>query len=675
MGGECRVARALAAARRAAAALCGAAARPAPAAAGLEGGGLHCLAIAPPAAGGAPADRLAPDGARLLVPRAASRSALRLVRALIRDWAPPYQLIGIVKRVSDLAPPPAAAAAAAAGGKADDRGVADTLIVKSLSDWLAERCAALDRAAARPPFARASSSTAAAVAARAVADDDDEDDGSVGASDNEKRRAFEELTSVDEVGWIGAVDLTMALNALTGSSTVPLYPTLLASLKAKKVRHPMVGLIYSHAMKAWGAFSGASGPPTAETKTVFDALLELAQGGGDGGEPPASELGGEASAPPRPPDNGGMVSSCALYSLYQRLGLPAEGKLPAKTEAFFKRGERWFASNKAMRQSDPAAAATPSLVALAFSGRSWEMRRIGALSHVASTPFAAAAIEKLSLGGRAPLLGGWTAVGASAPLPLGMLIHLSHQCRHRIFVHLQASILASGGKEDDGSAQVAAASAKAEASRELPSHGYLETYVRLLMLTPNSFFSRDFVDALRPNAQSSEARRVMLFDLVTHRLFWLMRRFTAEKGVPKGSDQAALMLINTASTLATTRNGQVCSAAVGLILQFASTATTISELDHIRNALTVLLKPLITPQQTSAGAVTQRPRKEVDPSAFEGVPYVVARALLVAVARLEALFPHGCAEADDLDARSVRARELAAKVEGSASLPPRRPRR
>ena len=55
----------------------------------------------------------------------------------------------------------------------------------------------------------------------------------------------------------------------------------------------MVGLIYSHAMKAWGAFSGASGPPTAETKTVFDALLELAQGGGDGGEPPASELGGE----------------------------------------------------------------------------------------------------------------------------------------------------------------------------------------------------------------------------------------------------------------------------------------------------------------------------------------------------------------------------------------------
>ena len=108
--------------------------------------------------------------------------------------------------------------------------------------------------AARPPFARASSSTAAAVAARAVADDDDEDDGSVGASDNEKRRAFEELTSVDEVGWIGAVDLTMALNALTGSSAVPLYPTLLASLKAKKVRHAMVGLIYSHAMKAWGAF-------------------------------------------------------------------------------------------------------------------------------------------------------------------------------------------------------------------------------------------------------------------------------------------------------------------------------------------------------------------------------------------------------------------------------------
>ena len=161
----------------------------------------------------------------------------------------------------------------------------------------------------------------------------------------------------------------------------------------------------------------------------------------------------------------------------------------------------------------------------------------------------------------------------------------------------------------------------------------------------------------------------MLFDLVTHRLFWLMRRFTAEKGVPKGSDQAALMLINTASTLATTRNGQLCYAALGLILQFTSTATTISELDHIRNALTVLLKPLITPQQTSAGAVTQRPRKEVDPSAFEGVPYVVARALLVAVARLEALFPHGCAEADDLDARSVRARELAAKVEGSASLP------
>ena len=221
---------------------------------------------------------------------------------------------------------------------------------------------------------------------------------------------------------------------------------------------------------------------------------------------------------------------------------------------------------------------------------------------------------------------------------------------------------------------MAAASAKAEASRELPSHGYLETYVRLLMLTPNSFFSREFVDALRPNAQSSEARRVMLFDLVTHRLFWLMRRFTAEKGVPKGSDQAALMLINTASTLATTRNGQVCSAAVGLILQFASTATTISELDHIRNALTVLLKPLITPQQTSAGAVTQRPRKEVDPSAFEGVPYVVARALLVAVARLEALFPHGCAEADDLDARSVRARELAAKVEGQPAAP-RRPRR
>ena len=33
----------------------------------------------------------------------------------------------------------------------------------------------------------------------------------------------------------------------------------------------------------------------------------------------------------------------------------------------------------------------------------------------------------------------------------------------------------------------------------------------------------------------------------------------------------------------------MCSAAVGLILQFASTATTISELDHIRNALTVLL--------------------------------------------------------------------------------------
>ena len=38
----------------------------------------------------------------------------------------------------------------------------------------------------------------------------------------------------------------------------------------------------------------------------------------------------------------------------------AEGKLPAKTEAFFKRGERWFASNKAMRQSDPAPPGTPS---------------------------------------------------------------------------------------------------------------------------------------------------------------------------------------------------------------------------------------------------------------------------------------------------------------------------
>ena len=103
-----------------AAALCGAAARPAPAAAGLEGGGLHWLAIALPAAGGAPADRPA-RWRSPAVPRAASRSALRLVRALIRDWAPPYQLIGIVKRVSDLAPPPAAAAAAAAaGGKADD---------------------------------------------------------------------------------------------------------------------------------------------------------------------------------------------------------------------------------------------------------------------------------------------------------------------------------------------------------------------------------------------------------------------------------------------------------------------------------------------------------------------------------------------------------------------------
>ena len=92
-----------------------------------------------------------------------------------------------------------------------------------------------------------------------------------------------------------------------------------------------------------------------------------------------------------------------------------------------------------------------------------------------------------------------------------------------------------------------------------------------------------------------------------------------------------------------------------------------TKFDTVSNALTVLLKPLITPQQTSAGAVTQRPRKEVDPSAFEGVPYVVARALLVAVARLEALFPHGCAEADDLDARSVRARELAAKVERVAA--------
>ena len=59
-----------------------------------------------------------------------------------------------------------------------------------------------------------------------------------------------------------------------------------------------------------------------------------------------------------------------------------------------------------MRQSDPAPPGTPSLVALAFSGRPWEIRRIGALSHVASTPFAAAAIEKLSLGGRAPLLVG-----------------------------------------------------------------------------------------------------------------------------------------------------------------------------------------------------------------------------------------------------------------------------